>query len=395
MQAEHLPFWQFFHAIEKELSYERWIDKYLLLLKMLRENYVEYDADWAAFKKLCRALYLQDVRDADRFNQLLDKAIETEKQFMETWVRNISLEAQVANPSATNKAAAADTAEKKPEIPAAPAVDNTQDEDETVTTNEPMDLQGSKTLYYEPPVIESETGVKALTKPTNFLMTDEYFPVTRRQMIKGWQFLRYQEKGGFTNEIDIPATVQKIGREGLFTGPILKQGVRNREDTLIIFADYRGSMMPFHELTNRLIETARKEGGHPRAPVFYFQNYPTGYVYRTANFSGPLKVKEALVKANRNSTLAIVISDAGAARGNGDRERQVQRNKMTGVFLNALDEACAHTIWLNPMPAHRWPGTSAELVSKSVFLMTPVIDNYTYSFQDTLRTILRHTKEQF
>ena len=50
MQAEHLPFWSFFHAVEKELSYERWIDKYLLLLKMLRENYVEYDEDWSAFK---------------------------------------------------------------------------------------------------------------------------------------------------------------------------------------------------------------------------------------------------------------------------------------------------------------------------------------------------------
>ena len=206
---------------------------------------------------------------------------------METWVRNISVEARVTNPSATGKPAAADAAEKKVDIPAAPAADNSHDEDETVSTNEPMDLQGAKTLYYEPPVIETETGVKGLTKPANFLMTDEYFPVTRRQMIKGWQFLRYQEKGGFTNEIDIPATVQKIGREGLFTGPILKQGVRNREDTLIIFADYRGSMMPFHELTNRLIETARKEGGIPGHRCFISRTIPPAMC--TARLISPVR----------------------------------------------------------------------------------------------------------
>ena len=152
-------------------------------------------------------------------------------------------------------------------------------------------------------------------------------------------------------------------------------------------------MMPFHELTERLIATARSEGGHPRAPVFYYQNYPTGYVYSKPNFSDPVKVGEALVKANRNSTIAVVISDGGAARGNTDLTPIKKREEMTEAFLQMLRDTCAHVIWLNPMPEHRWKNTSAELISKHVYKMKAIMDNEGSSFQDMLRTILRHIKD--
>lgn len=208
-------------------------------------------------------------------------------------------------------------------------------------------------------------------------------------MIKGWQFLRQKERSNAADGIDVQATIQKIAREGLFFEPAFKSGVRNREDAVIIFADCRGSMAPFHELTNRLIQTARGPGGHPKAQVFYFQNFPIGYVYKGPNLDKPVKLKEALIKANRNLTLAIVISDAGAARGNNEPKRNSARLEMTKKFLAELDKSCAHTIWLNPMPSHRWKDTAAALIRKEVFLMTPIFDSATYNFQDTFRTILK------
>jgi len=402
MTSHRLPFWHFFHAIEKELSYERWINKYLLFLNALRDNHVEYDDDWTALKKFCKFVYLQNYQDEERFNELLDIAIAREKELLTTYLSNTSLSENGNTSSTPGSADTGNSSKNNGDLNKKDSGNKTipddDDENDEVSGNEPIESSGPRTLYYKPPVINSTittSGTKSKdSADINFLMTDEYFPVSRRQMIKGWQFLRYQEKGGFTTEIDIPATVQRIAREGLFTEPKYNRGLLNREDTLIIFADYRGSMTPFHELTDRLIETAHKEGGHPRAPVFYFQNYPSGYVYKKSNFSEPVKLKEALLKSNRNSTLAIVISDGGAARGNTDPGRLALRKQMTSYLLDALKESCAHTLWLNPMPAHRWKDTAAEFVGEKGLLMAPIIDHANYNFQDTLRTILRHTKEQ-
>jgi hypothetical protein len=397
MKQDWLPFWDFFHSIEKELSYERWIDKYFLLLKAFERDYFSFNDDWSDFKNFCRAVYLQNYHDIESFNALLNKAIEREKELMLAYVKNVSLSYNSEDETLTQEAILPGNEEESitsiPPLPDLPEDAPGLSED---VAEEPSDHDGPMSFQYNPPAMEPvKNTTTGNTKNTSeeFLMTDEYFPVTRRQMVKGWQFLRYKEKGGFTTEIDIAGTVKKIAKSGMFLEPQFKYGLRNREDTLIIFADCNGSMTPFHELTDRLIETARTEGGHPRAPVYYFQNYPTGYVYRKQNFSEPLKIKEALVKSNRNSTVAIVISDAGAARGNTDPKRKKERKDMTLVLLKSLRESCAHTVWLNPMPVHRWKNTAAELISRDVNLMSPIIDHYTNNFQDTLRTILRRTKE--
>lgn len=406
MSKARLPFWQFFHSIEKELSYERWISKYKILLEAFEQEYFEYDDEWEGFKKFCRTLYLQNYADLNRFNELLDNAIEQEKTFMMDYVTE------------TKKPKANGDDEKKTSV-RNEETDNSISQDHTKKNNsnpvemsrnqkgeymdEPVDATTAREYFYQPPQliieddVEPNSGLKhkqgAGHVDTSFLMTDEYFSVNRRQMIKGWQFLRHQEATGFTNEIDVTETVKKIARDGLFTTPSYNRGLRNREDTLIIFADSRGSMMPFHELTERLIATARSEGGHPRAPVFYYQNYPTGYVYSRPNFSDPIKVKEALVKANRNLTIAVIISDGGAARGNTDPIRKEKRSEMTEVFLKMLRDTCAHVVWLNPMPENRWKNTSAELISKQVYKMKAIMDNDGSNFQEMLRTILRHIKE--
>ena len=162
----------------------------------------------------------------------------------------------------------------------------------------------------------------------------------------------------------------------------------------MIFADYRGSMAPFHELSKRLIHTATTEGGHHKASVWYFQNCPSGYVYRKSNLTQPVKLKDAFSSANKNFTLAIVISDAGSARGNKDPQLVNSRMKMTLPFLDSLDKSCAHSIWLNPMPIHRWKGSCAEQILNKVYLMAPILEHDAYNFQETLRLVLKQDKKQ-
>ncbi len=390
MTAETLPFWSFFHDLEKKLSYERWINKYQHFLEALNNGYISYDSEWKNFRQFCKILLLQDFRDEAAFDQLLDIAIEKEKRILELLFR-IKKSPETKKPEVqrnddeTDPGAISEKKDQKAptDIPAVSAN----------LMQEPADLRQTMNLQFLPGQMVAESHlISATSSVTQFLHTDEYFPVTRRQMVKGWQFLRLKEKSDGREGIDVPETIKQVAREGLFLNPVYKTGERNREDTLLIFADYRGSMTPFHELTTRLIETAKGGGCHPRAPVYYFQNHPVGYVFRNNNMSGPVKIKEALMKTNRNFTLAVVISDAGAARGNTSPERKKSRLEITSRFLEFLDESCAHTIWLNPMPIHRWKGNAAELISKKVFLMAPVLDRYGDKFQETLRTILKQQK---
>lgn len=390
MKTDNLLFWHFFKVIDQSLSYERWIDKYKLFLQALENGHIRYDEELKGFKQFCRILYLQDNQDESLFNQLLDQAIEREKDILK---KKLDAARQIAKPR---------------EAPVAPPMPRQQhheaediigqqgeaENEESITPppSKAVAKPTHKTMYYKTPLsykgMSNGQGIKPLENAM-FLHTDEYFSVTRRTMVKGWQFLRYKEKSIATRELDISATTFKIAQEGLFLSPVYKPGTRNREDTLIILADVRGSMTPFHELTNRLIATARQEGGHPRAPVFYFQNCPVGYVYRKSNLAEPVKIKEAMLKANRNVTIAIVISDAGAARGNTNAQRVNERTAQTKEFIHFLYSTCAHVIWLNPVPKHRWAQTAADRIKDEVLHMASVFEQDVYNFQDTLRTIFK------
>lgn len=391
MEITRIPLWHFFHDLEKILSYERWIDKYLLLAKALTDGTIIYDAEHRNLRQFLKAVYLQDIRDELRFEELMDTAIAKEEEDL----KNIFLAKKASSIAEKKEVKPVETKpaeevkpKQKEEIPE-------QQIQEAREMDEPSETGGDKFKYYNPPVVAAAEKelVNEKVKISHYLHTDEYFAVTRRQMIKGWQFLRHKEKSKKEEGLDIEATITQIARDGIFLQPKYLSGFQNRVDTLIIFADCRGSMMPFHELTNRLIDTARSEGGHPRAPVFYFQNYPVGYVYRKPDLYQAVKIKEALITANRNFTLAIVISDAGAARGSNDPEKYALRANVTSEFLNALNQSCAHTIWLNPMPVHRWKNTSASLIKDKVMLMAPILDHDTYNFQDMMRLILKQNQK--
>jgi uncharacterized protein len=395
MSSEYLPFWHFFQAIDKLLSYERWIDKYKLFVNALYSGHIAYDPQFVHFKKFCKVLYLQDYRDEKKFEQLLDTAIQREQEWLllllnSEWAERIK---KAVGPNPLTNGGAQQQPEAVPEPPVEPdeSVVPEMAGEELEHAEKPAKPE-EKTRYYNPftnTFPDMPAAVYQGNGVLKYLHTDEYFSVTRRQMVKGWQFLRYKEKSVYTSEIDIAATILSIARAGLFLEPAFVRGTRNREDTLIIFADVRGSMTPFHELTNRLIQTAKKDGGHPRAPVYYFQNVPADYLYKQSNLAMPVKIKEAFQKANSNSTIAIVISDAGAARGNPDENKRNARVKATQQFLRIINDSCRHIIWFNPMPVHRWAQSAADTLKNDVLIMAPVLDSDTYNFQDTLRTIFK------
>ncbi|PWN58037.1 hypothetical protein [Chryseobacterium viscerum] len=394
-----LPFWPFFHQLEQHLSYERWIDKYKLFLQLLLDSHISYDDEGDALLSACKILYLQDIKDEDRFTQLFRKTWSEEKSKWEAFFKTIEQETQKEPVEKNNSSELQQPPSESSPAASEPAEIKKEEKKDTISQQESKNEEKiieEKENYYFTPSISFDSLIKDDESPQDttciplYNFQDEYLPINRREMIKGWQYLRRHEKGKLTSEIDIYSTVKKIARENIFTEPEYLHGLRNREDTIIFFVDCNGSMMPFHELSRRLVKSARNFGGHKNAPVYYFQNAPTDYVFNEFQLTSPIKIAQALSKTNYNFSIAVVISDVGFARGYGAPERHKIRWQQLQPFLKQLNENCAHILWLNPVPENRWHEETAQNLKKEVLKMASIFDAGMNPFQTITRTLLKY-----
>ena len=189
---------------------------------------------------------------------------------------------------------------------------------------------------------------------------NEYLPVTRRQMKQSWRHLRRPRREGPPVELDLDATVARIGREGVFRAPVLRPRRRDHA-ALVLLIDQDGSMVPFHALSRQLLATAARGWRLGGPGAYYFHDYPEGYLYRDPARLDGVRLLTALAALGER-TPVLIVGDAGAARGRLDPERIAG----TARFLTALRRAVRHVSWLNPLPNARWPGTSAAGIASLV-----------------------------
>lgn len=188
--------------------------------------------------------------------------------------------------------------------------------------------------------------------------TGDYFPVTQRQMRQSWRYLRRMVRQGPPTEFDVEATVQAVGRQGLLLTPVLRPRRINRAEVLLL-VDHDGSMVPFHGLTQRLVETAQQGGSATRADVYYFHNCPVGWLYGDPYQQSRVALEQALQSVTSDYAGMLIVSDGGAARGSWSRPRL----ELTEKFLDEVAEQMRYIAWLNPVPQDRWPGTTAEAIA--------------------------------
>jgi uncharacterized protein with von Willebrand factor type A (vWA) domain len=218
------------------------------------------------------------------------------------------------------------------------------------------------------PVIADEVGLaqtmlSALTVSDlpvrRFLLAGEYFPVTRRQMKQSWRYLRRMVREGPSVNLNVEATVKKLAREGVLFEPVLEPRRINRAELLLI-VDQEGSMVPFHALSRRLVETAVRGGRLGKAGVYYFHNCPLEHLFLEPDLVEAKSVKEVLAPLHQDYAVALVFSDAGAARGGLNEERV----RLTVDFLKRLKTRVRRVAWLNPMPESRWAWTTAAAIAR-------------------------------
>lgn len=194
---------------------------------------------------------------------------------------------------------------------------------------------------------------------SRFLLTSEYFPITERQMKQVWRYLRRPVREGQPTELDMEATVNQIGRQGILFKPVLVPRRVNQADLLLLI-DQDGSMVPFHTLSRRLAETALRGGRLGKAGIYYFHNCPIEYLYHDPNHQQAELVSDIVTHVCSNRTAVLIFSDAGAARGGYSEERY----ELTKEFLTKLKQKVRYIAWLNPMPHSRWNKTTAGEIAR-------------------------------
>jgi uncharacterized protein len=154
-------------------------------------------------------------------------------------------------------------------------------------------------------------------------------------------------------ELDLDATVDKVLREG-FLSDLVQRPVMQRQLELLLLVDDDNPMIPFRPVLQPLIQVFMQH----RLGLFQIYRFtacPVEYLYPWEQPTHPVAVSTVLTRLHHQRTVAIIVSDAGAAHGTYN-SRRVER---TGKFLAKLLPCVRDILWLNPVPFHRWPHTTA------------------------------------
>lgn len=196
----------------------------------------------------------------------------------------------------------------------------------------------------------SEAGVELRT----------YWPVSRRYMLYTWRYLRRPVKDGPWDVLNVEATIEHSARQGFFLRPVYERRESNHAH-LILMLDQGGSMIPFHRFTRDIVETASEESAIRQVEVVYFHNVPPPTVFSDPYLTEPLLLEQILERCGPDSSV-LLVSDACASRG----YRSTTRIRTTTDFIVKLKQRTTLIAWLNPMPQHRWKGTSAQFIARLV-----------------------------
>lgn len=342
------------------------IDDYMMALRALQGGFGIGDRQ--KLEHLCCTLWTKSEQEARLLNRLLDEVLAQPQ----TYINQSSAKKPVKPPGETPKktetpqplsSSTSTTVSEKPNQP--PLETPLTEPKETVPKPVPKPSPPAEIVQEMEPeqVIQAMRSHKPDGLGMSYYRSDlsaQYLPVTSREMKQSWRFLRHRVREGTLEELDIAGTVEKNCRHGILPEPVMMPRYINRVK-LVLLVDQGGSMVPFHHLSHHLIDKAQGGGNIEQTSVYYFQNYPEKYLY-----SDPTRLKAQpitkFLESIDKKTLVLIVSDAGAARGNKNPERV----KYTYKFIEQLQQSVNYYAWLNPMPTDSWQDTTACEIARFV-----------------------------
>ncbi|MDB9426443.1 SUMF1/EgtB/PvdO family nonheme iron enzyme [Microcystis aeruginosa CS-564/01] len=221
----------------------------------------------------------------------------------------------------------------------------------------PMDDRESPSLEITPPgdtQIAPETSFPQIAtaiekrKKITFLDNPDYYPIGIAKLQESWQQLRPLPLENPRQTWDLKATVMATAKRGFFDQIIYQKKQLYRRE-IIIFIDCSDSMIPFAGFGRIMKQT------WANVPHFYFDNLIRDEVLRQENGWESQSLTKVLSNYSPEVTSCLILSDAGAAR-----KRYVEeRLSATETFIRRFSRRFSRVAWLNPLPYHRWYGTTA------------------------------------
>ena len=315
------------------------IDQYDLLRQALDSGYGL--KDWDDLRDVCRMLWVKpSFLDEDEvFEQVFERYQSKYQKQLEDWFTQHNLkEVELSQPSLETPLGVL------PTIPIRQfSRGSTQ---ETQTENQAQSGYGMDAVKHDRP------------KPSK--SKREYVvevPISGEIVKRTWRSLRRPIVNERLQEFDLEATVERIGREGLFI-ELVQRPVMQKKSDLLVLVDDSNVMLPFAPVIQPLVQMVQDRQISP-AQIYRFRQCPTDYLYE---WQRPLRgepLAKVLGRLNRFRSVVMIVSEAGAGSPLYDSER-VQR---TGQFLAKLLPCVREVLWLNPLPKNRWEGTTAEPIS--------------------------------
>jgi formylglycine-generating enzyme required for sulfatase activity/uncharacterized protein with von Willebrand factor type A (vWA) domain len=336
-----LPLLKLFNRLRKPLALG--VDQYNLALEALvqsieddfdptdREAYIE------AVKRLCQIVWVKSPQQKKIFDNIWQDFLSVSVAQSKLIRENLQI----------NK-----DGEETPKINAIePLLDDDQPRDNDDQTPENyVDLETLETLE----TAEIQVGRAASV----FWKEAYYFPVSRQQLWDGCRNFQPEKLPETRREIDIVATVEQVAKAGFFTNPIFAQNltIENPPEVLLLI-DQQGSMTPFHPLCRHLVKIWENT---TKIKIYYFQNCPKDVLYLDPQLRQETEDLETVLgKLPTDNTIALIISDGGAAKG----RTVISRWEETVEFLNILTDEVQRVAWLNPLPRCRWFDSTAKNIA--------------------------------
>ena len=327
---------------------------------------------WSSHEALCElvvALWAKSPREAATL-----RALFAQLEWPEDWTPEADVAAPPKESTQTDALAAVTgdgTAAPDGGPAAAPAADTTAVR--SVGSLPPLTLQGVK------------------ISDARLVLTEQY-PLTHREIAQAFRRLRRPTRFGPATELDVDATIRQRLETGVATPPRLVPRRRNAS-RLALFVDVEGSMQAYAPFVEAFCDAVREAGQLQNTSLHFFHDVPGEGADRALLAELPAKdflpVFDSLlariepcgdgeVYADRElfmgvplrsvlaslapGTAALVVSDAGAARGHVDLGRMLDAL----AFVKALRHGFSSVAWLNPVPRPLWQNTLAAQLARHV-----------------------------
>jgi uncharacterized protein with von Willebrand factor type A (vWA) domain len=389
----------FLRALTKELGYQTDIGKLKDLWQWVNTH--DWSAEGASESRLYRTVrcfFLEKKQDEPRFQALFERYVIEGLVWFNLVLNHsdnlppvIQAESTPAKPG--EQEMPGDSKKPRPRIHTHTPIETEPPDEIRDETNE----SGSKTEFFNGSTSEeSEPEAEA----HSFLFTNDFMPLSSREMQQGWRYLRDSGEKSSSDELDVEATTSRMAENGFFSDLIYLPETLKLDTHLVILIDRRGSMVPFHQLCDQIVAAALENRSRIKPEVYYFYNCPKEYVYSQANLSTAVELPKLYATMQKRRTHVLIISDAGAARGN----RNTYRLNQTMQFLKGNESTisqsssplypgllrCAHSVaWLNPMPRHRWSNSTAlDIYRNGSIQMFPLMEEGKLSFVKTIQSLM-------